>query len=172
MNHSLMNQIGLGNLDVSYLFIILFVLIILLAAITVWQLLENRKLKKKYEKFLQGKNAKSLESQIIQICEEQQYLRDTTDKNSRNISRLFKKHESAFQKIGIVKYDAFKEMGGKLSFCLALLDENNNGFVLNSVHSSDGCYSYTKRIRAGECEILLGDEEKRALEKAISGTKI
>ncbi|MDD6734569.1 MAG: DUF4446 family protein [Lachnospiraceae bacterium] len=172
MNQSLMNQIGLGNLDISYLFIILFVLIIILSAITVWQLLENRKLKKKYEKFLQGKNAKSLESQIIQICEEQQYLRDTTDKNSRNISRLFKKHESAFQKIGIVKYDAFKEMGGKLSFCLALLDENNNGFVLNSVHSSDGCYSYTKRIRAGECDILLGDEEKRALEKAISGTKI
>ena len=172
MNQSLMNQIGLGNLDISYLFIILFVLIIILSAITVWQLLENRKLKKKYEKFLQGKNAKSLESQIIQICEEQQYLRDTTDKNSRNISRLFKKHESAFQKIGIVKYDAFKEMGGKLSFCVALLDENNNGFVLNSVHSSDGCYSYTKRIRAGECDILLGDEEKRALEKAISGTKI
>lgn len=172
MNQSLMNQIGLGNLDISYLFIILFVLIIILSAITVWQLLDNRKLKKKYEKFLQGKNAKSLESQIIQICEEQQYLRDTTDKNSRNISRLFKKHESAFQKIGIVKYDAFKEMGGKLSFCLALLDENNNGFVLNSVHSSDGCYSYTKRIRAGECDILLGDEEKRALEKAISGTKI
>lgn len=172
MNQSLMNQIGLGNLDISYLFIILFVLIIILSAITVWQLLENRKLKKKYEKFLQGKNAKSLESQIIQICEEQQYLRDTTDKNSRNISRLFKKHESAFQKIGIVKYDAFKEMGGKLSFCLALLDENNNGFVLNSVHSSDGCYSYTKRIRTGECDILLGDEEKRALEKAISGTKI
>ena len=172
MNQSLMNQIGLGNLDISYLFIILFVLIIILSAITVWQLLDNRKLKKKYEKFLQGKNAKSLESQIIQICEEQQYLRDTTDKNARNISRLFKKHESAFQKIGIVKYDAFKEMGGKLSFCLALLDENNNGFVLNSVHSSDGCYSYTKRIRAGECDILLGDEEKRALEKAISGTKI
>lgn len=171
MNNSLMNKIGLGNLDVSYLFIAMFVLIIALAGITIWQIMENRKLKARYEKFLQGKNAKSLEKQISQMCEEQQFLRDTTEKNSRNINRLFKKHETSFQKMGLVKYDAFKEMGGKLSFCIALLDENNNGFVLNSVHSSDGCYSYTKRIRNGECEIILGEEEKHALEKAMAGNR-
>ena len=48
----------------------------------------------------------------------------------------------------MVKYDAFKEMGGKLSFSLALLDENNDGILLDSVQSSSGCYSYTKEIRA------------------------
>ena len=58
-------------------------------------------------------------------------------------------------------------MGGKLSFSLALLDENNNGFVLNSVHSADGCYSYTKEITNGECAISLGEEEKQALEMAM-----
>ena len=75
--------------------------------------------------------------------------------------------ESTFQKIGIVKYDAFRQMGGNLSFCLALLDENNNGFIMNSVHSTDGCYTYTKEIANGQCEIDLGTEEKKALSMAM-----
>lgn len=58
-------------------------------------------------------------------------------------------------------------MGGKLSFCLALLDENNNGFILNSVHSTEGCYSYTKEIKNGNCNISLGEEEKKALDMAM-----
>ena len=61
--------------------------------------------------------------------------------------------ESTFQKVGIIKYDAFNQMGGKLSFSLALLNENDDGFILNSVHSSDGCYSYTKIIKNGKCKI-------------------
>ncbi|MDE5679264.1 MAG: DUF4446 family protein, partial [Lachnospiraceae bacterium] len=83
------------------------------------------------------------------------------------ISTLYKNMESAFQKVGIVKYDAFHQMGGQLSFSLALLDENNNGFVLNSVHSTEGCYTYTKEIKNGECTISLGDEEKKALSMAM-----
>ena len=62
-------------------------------------------------------------------------------------------------------------MGGKLSFCLAMLDENNNGFVMNSVHSSDGCYSYTKEIKGGESSLALGKEEEEALNRALE-TKI
>jgi hypothetical protein len=67
----------------------------------------------------------------------------------------------------LVKYDAFNQMGGQLSFSLALLDENNNGFILNSVHSAEGCYSYTKEIVNGESSISLGEEEKQALNNAM-----
>ena len=70
-------------------------------------------------------------------------------------------------KKNIVKYDAFNQMGGQLSFSLALLDENNNGFILNSVHSAEGCYSYTKEIIGGKCAIDLGEEEKQALALAM-----
>ena len=75
--------------------------------------------------------------------------------------------ESAYQKMGLVKYDAFHQMGGQLSFSLALLDENNNGFIINSVHSTDGCYSYTKEIKNGICSISLGTEEAEALAMAM-----
>ena len=69
--------------------------------------------------------------------------------------------------MGLVKYDACNQMGGQLSFSLALLDENNNGFIINSVHSVEGCYSYTKEIKQGESTISLGDEEAKALAIAM-----
>ena len=75
---------------------------------------------------------------------------------------------SVYKKVGIVKYDAFNEMGGKLSFALAMLDKSNNGYVINAIHSREGCYTYAKEIVRGESFITLGEEEKKALEKAVN----
>lgn len=75
--------------------------------------------------------------------------------------------EGNYQKIGIVKYDAFQEMGGNLSFVLTLLDANDNGFVLNVMHSREGCYNYIKEIVKGESYVELSSEETESLEKAI-----
>lgn len=172
MTSNLFDSIGLGNLDIAYLFIGILVIILILFIIVFVQMWKLNKLKKRYEKFMKGKEAESLEEEIVNLFEDITYLKETTNKNSKEISRIYKKHESAYQKIGIVKYDAFNQMGGKLSFSLALLNENDDGFILNSVHSSDGCYSYTKEITAGECEISLGEEEKNALEIAINGKPI
>jgi hypothetical protein len=126
------------------------------------------KIKKKHDKFMLGKNGSSLENDIMSIYEDNKFMKLSIDENRENIKNLFKKSEKAIQKVGLVKYDAFKEMGGKLSFALALLDENNNGVLINSVHSSEGCYSYTKRIKNGDSQISLSNEEKVAVERAIS----
>ena len=67
----------------------------------------------------------------------------------------------------IVKYDAFPDVGGRLSFALAMLDEENSGFVLNAIHSREGCYTYIKEIVKGESYVELSDEEAAALDKAI-----
>ena len=75
--------------------------------------------------------------------------------------------KKTFQKVGLVKYDAFHEMGGKLSFSLVLLNEMNDGFVLNAMHSREGCYTYIKEIVSGNSIIVLSEEEKEALEMAI-----
>ena len=74
-----------------------------------------------------------------------------------------------YQKTGFVKYDAFREMSGKLSYALALLDKNNNGILINSMYSREGCYSYTKEIRNGESSINLSEEEEKALKMAVNG---
>ena len=84
-----------------------------------------------------------------------------------NIKDIQKRMEYCYQKLGVVKYDAFSQMGGQLSFCLALLNEKDDGFILNSVQSSEGCYTYTKEVKKGECAITLGEEEKKALDQAM-----
>ncbi len=89
--------------------------------------------------------------------------------NERNIDIIYKKISKDFQKFGLIKYDAFNEMGGKLSFSLALLDEKDNGFVMNAVHSREGCYTYVKEIIDARSIIPLAEEEAQALEQALNG---
>ncbi len=167
MNYNLLEQLGLKNFDITYLFIGVFALLLLLLILVIVQTVRLSKISKKYQKFMSGKNAKSLEKDIMGLYEDNKFIKTSTEKNRKDIELLFHKFEGAFQRTGIVKYDAFGQMGGQLSFSLALLDEGNNGFILNSVHSSDGCYSYTKIIKNGLCDIALGEEEQQALDMAM-----
>lgn len=167
MNYNLLSDMGLGNIDLSYLFIGAFAAILLLLIVVIVLSIYLGRISKKYKKFMGGKNAKSLEKDIMGLYEDNKLIKASMDKNKIDIENLYSKFEGAFQKMGIVKYDAFSQMGGQLSFSLALLDENDNGFVFNSVHSAEGCYSYTKEIKNGLCEISLGDEEKKALDIAM-----
>ena len=169
MNYSsFLNNIGLGSLDIGYVLLGMIVVILILLILIIIQMVNTNKLKKKYQAFMKGKDAKSLEKSIMDLYEDNKYILMSVEKNKKDIRSLFKKSEITFQKMGLVKYDAFQQMGGQLSFSLALLNENNDGFIINSVHSSDGCYSYTKEIVRGECSISLGEEEKKALDMAIS----
>ena len=71
-----------------------------------------------------------------------------------------------YQKKGLVKYDAFREMSGALSYSLALLDKENNGVLISSMYSREGCYTYIKEIIKGESFVVLSEEERSALEEA------
>ena len=76
--------------------------------------------------------------------------------------------KATYKKIGIMKYDTFRGMAGKLSFSLALLDGDDSGFVLSSMHTQDGCYSYLKEIIHGQSHATLSNEERDALEMALN----
>lgn len=168
---NLFHSMGLEGLDIGYLFIGMAAFILLLLILVIVQLKKTSRLEKRLDKFMLGKDAKSLEKDIIALYEDNKFIKINMDKDKKDIRKLYKNMESTFQKAGIVKYDAFHQMGGQLSFSLALLDENDNGFVLNSVHSTEGCYTYTKEIKNGECTISLGDEEKQALSIAMGKDK-
>ena len=145
MNNNLLSSIGLNNIDFGIVAIVLAAVILILLILNIVNICSISKLKKKYQSFMQGKDAKSLENEIITLFEDNKFIKNSIEKNRKDIRVLYHKLESSIQKVGIIKYDAFNQMGGKLSFCLALLDENNNGFILNSVHGTEGCYTYTKR---------------------------
>lgn len=167
MRSPILERIGLGNIDLLFVFAFFLVCIIVLVVLLIRQANQIKGLTNRYEKFMQGSKAKSLEKKMLELFEEQNIQKSLLDNHSRQIKDLYRRHKDSFQKMGFVKYDAFKEMGGKLSFCLVLLDENDNGFLLNSVHSSDGCYSYTKRIKNGQSDLELSPEETIALRKAV-----
>lgn len=169
MSSNFLNNIGLGNIDIGFIFLGLLVFSMILLIMVIVAFVQIGKFKKKYTKFMLGKDGSNLENDIMTLYEDNKYMKLSIDKNREDIKELFKKHETAFQKVGLVKYDAFTEMGGKLSFALALLDEKNNGFIINSVHSSEGCYSYTKRVKNADSQIALSNEEKVAVERAVNG---
>ena len=167
MTFDLLNQLGLSGFDYSYLFIGLAGISLVLLILVIIQMIQIGNLKKKYKKFMGGKDVKSLEDKLKTIVEDNKYIIELSTENKKNIKEINKEMEFSFNKVGIVKYDAFNQMGGKLSFCLALLNEKDNGFIMNSVHSSEGCYTYIKEIKAGICNIDLGNEEKQALSEAM-----
>lgn len=168
MESSFFESIGL-DLDPGVLFTLMFVLILILLSITFVLIAKYSRIKTSYDVFMSGRDAVSMEEAIMNLFDDISMLKSVSDKNRKDIGLIIDDLKETYQRVGIVKYDAFKEMGGKLSFSIALLNDNKTGFILNSVHSSDGCYVYTKEIIDGESPISLGDEEKKALMLALQG---
>lgn len=156
------------NLDYAVIGIIaLMVLVLILIIIMIVHTVQMKKLKKNYRIFMEGKDAKTLEDTLIKRLDQVDTLIEANEKNANNIDKIFHDMKFTFQKVGLVKYDAFNEMGGKLSFSLALLNETNDGFIINAMHSREGCYTYIKEIMDGNSIIVLAEEEKEALDMAM-----
>ena len=129
------------------------------------------KLYRRYDLFMRGKDAETLEDTLIQILDQMKEL-NAKDRATKDMMRVLSKQvKDSYQKIGFVKYNAFKGMGGNLSFVLAMLDDNNSGFILDAVHSREGCYMYLKEVEEGATETVLGSEEQEALEQALGYVK-
>lgn len=167
MNSEMLEKIGLGNVDIFYLFLILAILILIMLIIVIVQTITTAKLKKRLRIFMSGRNAMSLENGIASIYKDISMLKEHDVRFRSDIKDIKVNLLDCYQKVGLVKYDAFREMGGQLSFSIALLDKQDNGFILNSVHSANGCYTYTKEIQGGVSAIELADEEKEALNRAM-----
>lgn len=145
--------------------ILIFILLIIIFS-------KNRSLRKRYTKFMTGTSGDNIEKIILARFEDIEYIKKNIGSIDSQIEKIINTLEFTYQKCAIIKYDAFKEMGGKLSFALALLNETNDGFVINSMHSSrEGCYTYIKEIIKGESFVVLAEEEKQALEEAINSNK-
>jgi hypothetical protein len=163
-----MNLIELIEKKLAYITLGLAILIVLILILTIIMMIKQSKLRNKYNKFMQGASGKELESILIERFTDIDKLKQASSSLHNEIDLINENLLSTVQKVGVVKYDAFNEMGGKLSFALALLDKNNDGFIMNSVHSSrEGCYTYLKEIIKGESFLELSKEEKNALNHAI-----
>lgn len=140
---------------------------LVLLIFTIVLFVKTGNLNKRYCLFMEGQDGKSLQDSFQKKFENMDYINDELKKIGNRLDGIDENLLRTYQKIGVVKYDAFKEIGGTLSFVLVLLTKDNNGFILNSMHSnSEGCYTYIKEVKSGEVFVALSEEERQALEDA------
>ncbi len=154
----------------SEMFLIIIASInIILLILYVNNCLKLKKLNKNYNAFMKkvgkGENIDEILKKYImaveQVDEKNKEIEKYCDRLDKNIS-------DCIQKIGMVRYSAFKDTGSDLSFALAMLDDNNNGVILNGIYSREMSNIYAKQVKNGEAVNKLSEEEKEALEKAVN----
>ena len=150
---------------------VLLLMIFILMIMQIKLMGKFKKLYQTYDRFMRGKDMESMEETVLAQFERIEALEKSNEEKDRQIESIFENLQHVYQKTGLVKYDAFREMSGKLSYALALLDKENNGVMINSMYSREGCYSYVKAITEGKCSIEMSEEEQKALEIAINKEK-
>ena len=130
-------------------------------------------LSKKYKNFMKklgnGKNVEEDLEKYMTKVEEVEKQNGEIYTYIRNLSNSMSK---CIQKVGIVRYSAFKDTGSDLSFTLALLDENNDGVVLNGIYSREMSNIYAKPVKDGKSTYTISEEENQAIQKAIGSDGI
>ena len=147
------------GIDPGIIIIILLVLTIFLLVKSVSSSMRLSRLERKYKTFMKGSDAQSLEKIFVRKFAQIDKLYEAKEDHEHDILFIKKNLEKMFSKYGVEKYDAFDDVGGKLSFALALLDKDNTGLILNAVHSRDNCFLYLKEIVKGESYVMLSQEE-------------
>ena len=161
------NFFDAAGIDLGIVVLILIILVLVLVLITLNLSLGLHRLRVKYKVFMRGKDAQSLERLFNSKFREIDRLVTISDVQMSDIKALKSNYNKALTKYGNVKYDAFDDVGGKLSFVLSMLDQDNTGFVLNAIHSRENCFLYVKEIVKGESYIMLSEEEIEALRRAV-----
>ena len=156
------------GIDSGIIIIILLILVVFLLVRSISYNMRLSRLERRYKIFMKDSDAQSLEKVFVRKFAQIDRLYEAKEDHDHDILFLKKNMEKMFNKYGVEKYDAFDDVGGKLSFALALLDKENTGLILNAVHSRDNCFLYLKEIVKGESYVMLSQEEVEALRKAVN----
>ena len=130
-------------------------------------------LNKRYQQFMKKLgNGRNIEEDL----ENYMYRVEKVEKQNADIISFCKGLEedvtTCIQKIGIVRYNAFKDTGSDLSFALAMLDEKNNGVVLNGIYSREMSNIYAKPVENGKSKYTISEEEQEAIDRAINSKEV
>lgn len=152
--------------DLFNYIVVVSILIILILYIA--NCMKLRKIKKEYNNFLKKLGN---ETNIEECLKHYIYKVEEVDNKNQELmsycNKLDKDMATCIQKVGIVRYSAFKDMGSDLSFALALLDEDNTGVVLNGIYSREISNIYAKPITKGNSTYTISAEERQAIDIAM-----
>ena len=132
-------------------------------------LVSLKKTKKNLKIFFAGKEAQDLESVLLAQTKEISQLDKEIQELFEISNRLHALGQKSIHKVGIIRFNPFKDIGGDQSFALALLDGKNSGIVISSLHTREGTRIYSKPIIKSESEkYTLTEEEKQAIKTATA----
>jgi hypothetical protein len=144
-------------------FIILSIVAIWLLALTVFVVLQTRF----FNSLARDEKGKGLKKVLERILKEEKKVKKEFSDLSKELANYKEEGKEHVQKIGLVRFNPFKELGGDHSFSLAVLDGNENGIVITGLHTRERTRVYSKEIVKGKSKIELSKEEKKALEEAL-----
>ena len=159
---------GFSNLEITYAVIGMAVLLLLVYVVAIILLVKLSNMKKKYKKMMTGIESADLEKMLLEhIAKVKQIESQNRDIEIDN-KAIHAILQTTIQRVGIVRFAAFEDVGGDLSYAVALLDQTNTGIILSSIFSRSSSTTYMKPIDKGNSSYKLSQEEQEALNKAMA----
>ena len=126
------------------------------------------RMKRQYSVLSAADGRSSFVEVVARKAEEVEALREDVARLADELRSTQRELQMAIRHVGIVRYDAFGDMGGRMSFSAALIDDHGNGFVLSTIHARSESRSYVKEIRGGMSDVHLSPEESAAVADAVA----
>lgn len=152
----------------SFIVIGLLIITILLFLVVISLYSSINKLERKYRRLMRGSNNKNLEELINSKLEEIDKSMEASEEALRKYETLKNEMKSCVNKIAIMRYKAFEDVGSDLSFSVAILDSYNDGIILTGIYSRHDSVTYAKPVDKGISRYELSEEEAYVLNEAIN----
>lgn len=166
MDFSILNQ--LVQAHIAIIFLVMAVLIVVLMILAIVTLVKLSRAKKRYNSLVNGATGESLEDIIVDNIAKMNELivkNRQIDEDYTELKALFSR---SIQKVAVHRFCAFSDMGGDLSYAIALLDYQNNGIILSSIFGRQDSCTYVKPIENGVSKYPLSQEENKVLIEAMA----
>lgn len=149
----------------SLIYILALAVLAVAVGILWWQ---HLRLRQTYRVFFDNSQPKSLQRELVTYAKDVDEALHKLDQLVDFTAKLHKKSLKAISKIGLVRFNPFGDTGGDQSFCLVLLDSDDNGLAISSIHARSGTRFYAKQISEGKPLHPLSEEEQAAFKKAVA----
>lgn len=160
------------NIEINIFEVIILIINVMILILYILNCMKLSKLRKNYATFMtklgKGENINEMLEGYVKNVDE---IKAENKEIIKYCQKLDDRSNDYLKKMGMVRYNAYKDTGSNLSFALAILDNENNGFVLNGIYARDNSNIYAKPVVNGKSEYVLSNEEEEAIRKAIADVK-
>ena len=144
-----------------------FFLIFILFMINLSNKSKIKRLKSKYNRFMDGLSDVNLEEVVFECIDKADDVISKNKELEYHLNELERSLYYCIQKVGIIRYNAFDDVGSDLSFSIALLNNNDDDVVISSLYARDSSSTYAKPVTGGKSKYALSAEEIKAIDTAI-----